>query len=184
MTTTTAPIITSKQFEMEVKDGLIFILNHLDDLWPRMVSTYSTKGGQKLVNNFAETMAWFKASNFLDCRISAWPKYTNDYINRTGIAPTVLLVDIDRENFETTELFELAAAKTCTNFKEILGSQPTQLWTGNGYHYIQPQSVPVLEHIEDFQKFDQPSRRFMQFEERLLTDNKTIGAQYHFITAC
>jgi hypothetical protein len=84
----------------------------------------------------------------------------------------VLLVDIDKEHFVTTELFELAAAKSLSNFKEILGSQPTQLWTGGGYHFIMSQSVPVLENIEDFQKFDQPSRRFMQFEERLLTDDK------------
>jgi hypothetical protein len=55
---------------------------------------------------------------------------------------------------------------------EILGSQPTQLWTGGGYHYVQPQSAIVLENVEDFKKFDQPSRRFMQFEEQLLTDNK------------
>lgn len=40
--------------------------------------------------------------------------------------------------------------------------------------------MPVLENIEDFQKFDQPSRRFMQFEERLLTDNK--ADQSHWST--
>lgn len=114
-TTTAATPITSKQFEMEVNEGLIYILNHLDGLWPRTVSTYATGGGQKLVNNFAQAMAWFKAANFLDCRISAYPKYTDFYINGTGIAPTVLLVDIDKEHFETTELFELAAAKTLSN---------------------------------------------------------------------
>ena len=27
----------------------------------------------------------------------------------------------------------------------ILGSRPTQLWTGGGHHYIQPQSAIVLE---------------------------------------
>ncbi|MGA9151625.1 MAG: hypothetical protein WBZ36_13690 [Candidatus Nitrosopolaris sp.] len=48
ITTTTAAAITSKQFEMEVKEGLVFILNHLDGLWPRMISTYATKGGQRL----------------------------------------------------------------------------------------------------------------------------------------
>src|SRR5215469_13420614 len=100
MTTTTIDAltaITSKQFEMEVKEGLVYILNHTDGLWPRMISTYSTRGAQRLVRNFTEAMSWFKASSFLDCRISAYPVYTNDYINRTGIAPTTLLVDIDRE---------------------------------------------------------------------------------------
>ncbi len=120
ITTTTAAAITSKLFEMEVKEGLTFILNHLDDLWPRMISTYATGGGQRLVNNFEQAMAWFKAANFLDCRISAYPKYTDYYINRTGIAPTVLLVDIDNEYFKTTEEFELAATRTYSNFHHIL----------------------------------------------------------------
>ena len=181
-TTTTLTPITSKQFEMEVKEGLIFILNHLDGLWDRTISTYATKGGQRLVSNVQEAMAWFKASNFLDCRISAYPKYTNDYINRTGIAPTVLLADIDKEHFETTELFELAVAKTYTNFKEILDARPTQLWTGGGRHFLTPQSVPVFEKSDKFSKFDQPSRRFMQFEERLLTDDKADQSHWSSIS--
>ena len=178
--TTTTTAITSKQFEMEVKEGLIFILNHLDDLWPRTVSTYATGGGQRLVNSFAEAMAWFKAANFLDCRISAWPRYTDYYINRTGIAPSVLLVDIDKEHFKTVEEFELTVTRTYSNFHDILGSRPTQLWTGGGVHFIQPQSAPVLEKIKDFQKFDQSSRRFLQFEEQLLTNGK--GDQSHWST--
>lgn len=40
--------------------------------------------------------------------------------------------------------------------------------------------MPVLENIEDFQKFDQPSRRFMQFEERLLTGDR--GDKSHWST--
>ncbi len=180
ITTTTAAAITSKLFEMEVKEGLTFILNHLDDLWPRMISTYATGGGQRLVNSFEEAMAWFKAANFRDCRISAYPKYTDYYINNTGIAPTVLFADIDIEHFSTIEEFELTTAKTYTNFENILGSQPTVLWTGGGRHYIQPQNVPVLEKIKDFQKFDQASRKFLQWEERLLSDNK--ADQSHWTT--
>jgi hypothetical protein len=179
MTTTTATPIISKQFEMEVKEGLIFILNHLGGLYPRTISTYATGGRQRLVNNFAEAMAFFKAANFLDCRISAYPKYTDYYVNKTGIAPSVLLVDIDKEHFIPEE-FELTATRTYSNFHNVLGSRPTQLWTGGGYHFIQPQSVPVIERIEDFQKFDQSSRRFLQFEEQLLTDGK--GDQSHWST--
>lgn len=84
----------------------------------------------------------------MDCRISAYPRYTDFYINRTGIAPFVLLVDIDRLQFETIEQFELSSAKTRSNFQKIIGSQPTRLWTGGGHHYIQPQSAIVLEKIE------------------------------------
>jgi hypothetical protein len=55
---------------------------------------------------------------------------------------------------------------------ELLDAQPTQLWTGNGYHFIQPQFAIVLEKAERFKKFGHPSRDFMRFEEQLLTDNK------------
>jgi len=58
------------------------------------------------------------------------------------------------------------------NFKEILGSNPTQLWTGNGYHFIQPQSAIALEKIDDFNEFAEPSRKFLHFEEWLMTDGK------------
>jgi hypothetical protein len=172
--------ITSKQFEMEVMEGLkhILTLTNPDDLWPRMVSTHATKGAQKRVENFAEAMAWFKAANYLDCRMSAYPIYTVDYINRTGIAPSVLLADIDREHFETVEEFESVTAKTYFNFHNILGSRPTQLWTGGGRHFLTPQHVGVFEKSNKFSKFDQPSRQFMQFEEQLLTDGN--GDQDHW----
>jgi hypothetical protein len=171
MTTATS---TSTSY-MTIEKGLEFILSHFDDsepIWPRMISTHATGGGQRLVNNNMEALAWFKAANLLDCRISAYPKYTDYYVGRTGIEPSILLVDIDREQFDTIESFELAATKTYSNFNEILDAQPTQLWTGNGYHFIQPQSAIVLEKIEDFNEFDQPSRMFLQFQEQLLTDNK------------
>ena len=113
----------------------MFILSHLEDLWPRTVSTYATKGGQRPVKDFAEAMAWFKDSNFLDCKISAYPKYTKDYIDRTGIAPSVLLVDIDKEHFNPSEEFELAVVRTYTNFYNMLGCKPTQLFTG-GVHFL------------------------------------------------
>lgn len=180
ITAITSEIITSKQFEMEVREGLIFILTHLEDLWPRMISTYATKGAQIRVENFEEAMAWFKAANFMDCRISAYPKYTDNYINRTDIAPTVLLVDIDKERFRTVEEFESAATRTYSNFYNILGCRPTQLSTGGGIHFLTCQQVDVFEKSVRFSKFDQPSRRFMQFEEQLLTDGK--GDQSHWST--
>jgi hypothetical protein len=68
-----------------------------------------------------------------------YPKYTDGYINRSGVAPSVLLADIDREYFRTIVEFELAVAKTWSNFHDILGSRPTVLWTGGGIHFLTPQ---------------------------------------------
>src|SRR5215831_2916712 len=100
--------------------------------------------------------------------------------SRTGIAPSILFVDQDDKDFKTHEEFESYASKIYTNFDQVLGAQPTQLWTGGGYHYIQPQHVFAFEKVPKFKKFDQPSRKFMQFEEQLLTDGK--GDQSHWST--
>jgi len=100
----------------------------------------------------------------------------------TGITPSVLLVDIDKEHFKTVEEFKSTATRTYSNFHDVLGSRPTQLWTGGGLHYIQPQHVPVFEKWDRFNKFDQPSRRFLQFEERLLTDNKSDQSHWSTVS--
>jgi hypothetical protein len=173
-------VTSQESAAMTIEEGIDFILSHFVDdeeaepIWPRMISTWRTGGEhpQILVNNKQEALKWYRAANLLDSRISAYPKFTDYYINRTGIAPSILHVDIDKLQFKTVEQFEISSAKTLSNFNKILGSKPTQLWTGRGHHYIQPQSAIVLEKIEDFKKFDRPSRRFMRFEEQLLTENK------------
>ncbi|MGA9151334.1 MAG: hypothetical protein WBZ36_12215 [Candidatus Nitrosopolaris sp.] len=177
-------IIDTIPKEMEVRDSLIFILNHTDNLWPRTISTLDTRGAQILVNSLEEVMKWFKASNFIDCRINAYAKYTDYYINRTGIAPTVLLVDIDREHFKTIEDFELAVTNTYNNFYTRLGSRPTQLWTGGGAHFLTPQRAPVFEKLPRFEKFkaEEPSRKFMQFEERLFSNDKADQSHWSSVS--
>lgn len=74
-----------------------------------MISTWRTGGEhpQILVNNKQEALKWYRAANLVDCRISAYPKYTDYYITRTGITPSLVHVDIDRLQFETVEQFEL-----------------------------------------------------------------------------
>jgi hypothetical protein len=178
-------MLHDKVREKKVEEGLELIIHHLDDswaIWPRWIScsrviakvgienTITKERTSRLVRSKQEALAWFKAANFLDCRISAYPYHIDP--SKIDTAPSLLLVDIDREHSDTTEEFELYAAQTLKNFKELLDAQPTQLWTGNGYHFIQPQFAIILEKIERFKKFDKPSRRFLQFEEELLTDGK------------
>jgi hypothetical protein len=149
--------------EEEVRNGLQSALCHLDPIWPKYIAIH--RRWRILVNNIEEAMGWFRAVNFIDCRISAYPKHTD------GIAPTVLVVDHDEKDFQTHEEFEICASRIYTNFDQMLGGKPTQIWSGGGYHYVQPQSTIVFENNPRFKKFDQPSRRFMQFEEQLLTDS-------------
>jgi len=51
-------------------------------------------GYQKEVFNIQEVLEYFRASNYEDCRINAYPSFTKyDDINRTP--PTFLMLDID-----------------------------------------------------------------------------------------
>jgi hypothetical protein len=73
------------------------------------------------------------------------------------------------KDFKTMEEFKICVDRTCADFKEMLGCQPTVLWSGRGVHIICPQSAPVFGKYKEFNTFDQPSRRFLEFEEQLLT---------------
>ena len=91
-TTAISPTLYSRS--QKVKEGLKLILGHFDGepLWPRTVSTRNTNGRQIAVNNTQEVMTLYAAANYLDCRMNAYPQYTNFHIDRTGIAPSLLLV--------------------------------------------------------------------------------------------
>ena len=109
-----------------VHPGQSFILEHFEEpVWPRTVSTKTTQGKQILVYNKEEAYARFKQANFLDCRINAYPAYTEyEGINRQ--LPNFIFVDIDRSNFKTQGTFDLAVSQTLKSFGEKLpGGHPT-----------------------------------------------------------
>ena len=71
MTTTYTETTVDKENLIEA--NLDFILGHLSDpLFPRTIMT-KTLGYQKKVYNKHELLAYFKASNYQDCRINAYP---------------------------------------------------------------------------------------------------------------
>jgi hypothetical protein len=169
--------------EMKVRKGLESIIRHLDTpVWTlgRWISFGRVVEGGKveqifrLVHSAEEALSWYKVANFLDCRIRAYHDINDDY---TNMAPSTLLVDIDRENFKTWEEFEQCISETRTRLKELLGAEPTdysELWTGNGVHIVLTQSAIIIEDIKMFKKLEylKPSVKFMRFEEQLLTDGK------------
>ena len=73
-------------FHRKVEDGLDFILNHFQEpLFPRKIMTKQL-GYQVEVFNKEETLEYFKTSNYEDCRINAYPSFTEYHgINRTPI---------------------------------------------------------------------------------------------------
>jgi hypothetical protein len=102
-------------------------------------------GYQVEVFDKQEALSYFKSSRYEDCRINAYPPFTEyQGINRTPIS--FLMIDLDLKDFgpagnskkKEEKLLENALKKTLENVKESIGRNPTVLWTGNGYHIYQP----------------------------------------------
>ena len=57
--------------------------------------------------------------------------------------------------------------------QKVNGSQPTVLWTGNGYHIYIILDVRPLEIISDIKELsDKPSEQFLRFAESTFTNSK------------
>ena len=153
-------------YSKKILDGLDFVLSHFQEpIFPRKITTKEL-GYQVEVFNKEEALGYYKSSNYEDCRINAYPSFT-EYkgINRTPIS--FLIVDLDLKDFGQVEegeedskrkkgkiLLEKALNKALDKIKkESIGGNPTVLWTGNGYHIYQPVSGPVLEEYETFHEF-------------------------------
>ncbi|MGB7637902.1 MAG: DNA primase noncatalytic subunit PriX [Nitrososphaeraceae archaeon] len=180
--------------------GLDFILGHFQEpIFPRKIMTKEL-GYQVEVFSKEEALGYFKSSNYEDCRINAYPPFTEyQGINRTPIS--FLMVDLDLKDFggrvegggeleyskkkeEKTSLsLEKALNKASEKIKKekveeggrSIGGNPTVLWTGNGYHIYQPVSGLILEEYETFYEFTKYlgkdlTSMFIQFAEEYLTD--------------
>src|SRR5215218_3170807 len=119
----------------EVETSLDFILTHLEKptIFPRTIMTKKL-GYQKIVYSKERALEHFIESDFIDCRINAFPLLKE---SATWI-PEMLFIDLDRNNFKTKRGFELALYNTLKNIKEELDGYPTVLFTGGGYHIYQP----------------------------------------------
>lgn len=163
---------------ISIESGLDFILSHLEEPhFPRRISTYLTEKNppwQLLVSSRAEAIARFKQSNLLNCRISAYPYPVPEARGINAQVPNFFLSDLDKKNFKTRKSFEEAMQNTLQNFKHKLhGANPTVLWSGGGYHFLQPVDADIVLETESvFAEFVEPSRKLMRYAERLVTDNK------------
>jgi hypothetical protein len=173
--------LASEEQDYPIVKGLEFILSHFRDhnLFPRKISTKITEGRQITVYNKLEALAQFKQADFLDCRIAAY--HATDWregLNKL-IEPNFLFIDLDLGVVKTMELLNTALNDSLKNIKEKLDGVPTVIWSGNGYHIYQPVSAIILEEQQIFSKFEQPSRRLIQFAERFLSNNKMDKCHNH-----
>ena len=102
-------------FTNYIAEGLEFILSHFEEpIWPRTISTHTTEGRQILAYNKVEAIARYKQANLLDCRINAYPDYT-EYGGINRQAPNFLFLDLDRSTFSSEKAFNAAFNKTLRN---------------------------------------------------------------------
>jgi hypothetical protein len=171
-----ASILNSITTPISIESGLDFILSHFkpEELFPRRISTRVTEGRQITVKDMDEAIARFKQSNLLDCRISIYPFPVPEHKSYNRQTPDIFLSDLDRKNFKTDRLFQQCLRHTLQNFKDKLhGANPTVLWSGGGYHLLQPLDADIVLEMESiFAEFDEPSRNLMRYAEKLMTDNK------------
>jgi hypothetical protein len=169
---------------VEEVEGFDYLLSHFKEpIWPRTISTKTTDKRQILVYSKEGALARFKQANWLDCRISAYPYYT-EYKGINRQAPDFIFIDLDKATFKTEKAHNNALVTTLENIRQKLGGKPTVLWSGNGYHIYQPVEAFILEEQDIFARFQKlnikPSRKFIQFAGSLLSDNKADHA--HNIT--
>ncbi len=151
--------------------GLDYILKHFESLFPRMISTLATENKQVMVYSDQEALEYFKESNYVDCRISG---FGLSEIQKEK--PNLIFVDLDDRKVldEVIALFH----------KEINGI-PLVLDTGNGYAIIQPINIISFTNstLHNKRITDVP-KKFLQFAERYLTNNKCDSGNHPSLKSC
>ncbi|MFZ0325891.1 MAG: hypothetical protein WBQ25_03200 [Nitrososphaeraceae archaeon] len=131
----------------------------------------------------------WESSEYEDCRINAYPSFTNYHgINR--VAPSFVMIDLDLRDFDNTkDKLYRGLNKILRNISAVIRGHPTVLWTGNGYHIYQPVDGFILEEEERFAKLVDPGEkeltsRFMQFAEEYLTNKKGDPQHNPSVNSC
>ena len=164
----------------QVTDGLDYILSHLDGYpFPRTIMT-KRLGCQIEVINTETLLVEFQQSNYLDCRIAAYPAFPR-YKGLNFVAPSIVFIDLDLAQFKDLSALDRTLKRILKRIQNtaIGRACPTVLWTGNGYHIYLPIAGLVLEEESVFAEFnqtghDQPdlTTKFMRFAEQYFTNGK------------
>lgn len=169
----------------KIREGLDFILKHFNDnrLFPRKIMT-KTIGYQKEVFSAEEAIKYYVDSGLIDCRINAFPTYV-DYKGIQRYPPDLIFIDLDRSDFKTEDELKSSVSRTLKMIEEKLReSKPTVLRTGNGYHIYQPIESPILEQLEIFSEFSNPSIQFLRFAKTFLSSNKADKSNNPSFKSC
>lgn len=174
----------------EIEAGLDFILSHFDQnrLFPRTIMTKKL-GYQKEVFSKEETIKYFQESDYLDCRINAFPSFT-EYKGIQRYPPDLLFVDLDistipplhEDLINTLRTIKHKLTFDTNTSKEV---KPTVIMSGNGFHILQPIYCPeLLENIKEFQDFDEPSEELLRFAKDYLSNDNADKNNYPSFKSC
>src|SRR5829696_170834 len=88
----------------EIEIGLDFILSHLEEpvIFPRTIMTKKL-GYQRMVYSKERALEHFIESDFIDCRINAFPLLKEGATWR----PEFLFIDLDLSNFNTEKSLQI-----------------------------------------------------------------------------
>lgn len=174
----------------QVENGLDFILSHFNQnqLFSRKIMTKKLiyqEIGQKEVFSKEEAMKFFKESDFIDCRINAFPVLT-EYQQGIHKSPDFIFIDLDldKNKIKTERSLKLALSKTLKSINEICDGYPTVLWSGNGYHIYQPIDAFDLQDINIFNIFENPSEKFLRFAKKFLSNDKADNSNNPSFKSC
>lgn len=132
-------------------------------------------------------MSYYKDSNYLDCRISA---YNTRVLQQTI---DLLMIDLDLSNFKgnnnNVKALELAKKRTLAKIEDTFDlpskSEPvtTIILSGNGYHLYMPvESQAILEQMSEFNNYKEPSKLLLRFAEWYLSTGKADSEHYHTVS--
>ena len=111
------------------------------------MSTFASQGKQFIVYNKEQILDACIKSNFIDCRLNAYPVLEDGVLQ----APNLIFIDLDLPiiNYEDNlKELDKNLDKTLKIIKQKLnGFEPTVLWTGNGYHIYIVLDIRPLELI-------------------------------------
>ena len=175
----TALIIQNSQDrETKVKDGIDFLLSHCvgrQKLFPRKMSTFASEGKQFTIYNKEQILDDCIKSNFIDCRLNAYPVLEDGILQ----APNIIFIDLDlpskySDYQNNLQLLEKNLDQSLKIIKgKLSGFTPTIVWTGNGYHIYIVLDIRPLELISDLKELSSnPSYEFLRYTENIFTNNK------------
>ena len=172
-----------------ISENVDFILSHFQSpIFPRRIMT-KRLGYQKEVFSKQELLNYFKSSDYEDCRINAYPSFTN-YQGINRVAPSFVMIDIDLRDFDNSrDKLDGLLNKILTKISSTIHGYPTVLWTGNGYHIYQPMDGFVLEEEDRFARLREPqgkdlTSKFMQFAEEFLANKKGDPQHNPTVSSC